>query len=199
MWLMDQSGVLAPRMTMSSAGHGVEYMKSGCPCFLPEWVSIIWGISLLIQIYFYISSKKFNMRRVNTLRPSDDIWRYRSGSTLVQVMARCLVVTNHYLNKCWLITTKVPWHSYEGIVISRSDDTNQENCIFKIEPRSPKHQWVLKTFILPRFLEWGCLQPSQAWRSTLMTWVMMPIIQALPRSQVLTGIILWLNVDRVCL
>ena len=26
-WLVDQPGVLAHRMTMSSAGHGVEYMK----------------------------------------------------------------------------------------------------------------------------------------------------------------------------
>ena len=36
----------------------------------------------------------------NTLRPSDAIWRHRSGSTLAQVMACCLTAPSHYLNQC---------------------------------------------------------------------------------------------------
>ena len=32
---------------------------------------------------------------------SDDIWRHRSGSTLAQVMACCLMAPSHYLNQCW--------------------------------------------------------------------------------------------------
>ena len=44
---------------------------------------------------------------VNSLRPSDTIWRQRSGSTLVQVMACCLTAPSHYLNHCWLIISKV--------------------------------------------------------------------------------------------
>ena len=44
---------------------------------------------------------------INTLRPRDDIWRHRSGSTLAQVMACCLTATSHNLNQCWLITSKV--------------------------------------------------------------------------------------------
>ena len=37
---------------------------------------------------------------------SDAIWRQRSGSTLDKVMACCLMVPRHYLNK-WLIISKV--------------------------------------------------------------------------------------------
>ena len=40
---------------------------------------------------------------VNSVWPSDAIWRHRSGATLVQVMACCLAAPSHYLNKCWVI------------------------------------------------------------------------------------------------
>ena len=48
----------------------------------------------------------------NSLGPSDAIWRQRSGSTLAQVMACCLMAPSHYLNQCWLIISEVQWHSY---------------------------------------------------------------------------------------
>ena len=51
---------------------------------------------------------------VNSFRPSDAIWRHRSGSTLAQVMACCLMAPSHYLNQCWVIISKVYWHSSEG-------------------------------------------------------------------------------------
>ena len=57
---------------------------------------------------------------VNSLRPSDAIWRQWSGSTLSQVMVCCLTAPSHYLNQCWLIISYVPWHSSEGITIRRS-------------------------------------------------------------------------------
>ena len=38
----------------------------------------------------------------------------RSGSKLAQVMACCLTAPSHYLNQCWLIISKVQWHSYQG-------------------------------------------------------------------------------------
>ena len=62
--------------------------------------------------------------QVNSLWPSDTIWRHRSGSTLAQVMACCLTAPSHYLNQCWLIISKVLWHSLEGIIMRRSEDTN---------------------------------------------------------------------------
>ena len=52
--------------------------------------------------------------KLNALGPSDAIWRCRSGSKLAQVMACCLTAPSHYLNQCWIIISKVHWHSYEG-------------------------------------------------------------------------------------
>ena len=46
-------------------------------------------------------------RCVNSLWPSDPIWRQRSGSTLAQIMACCLAAPSHYLNQCRLIISKV--------------------------------------------------------------------------------------------
>ena len=94
-------------------------------------------------------------RRFNSLGPSVAIWRWRSWSTLVQVMACCLTAPSHYLNQCWLIICKVLWHSSEDIIKRRFEDTNQwskiENCIFKITLRSPRGHWVKETC-----LPWRC-------------------------------------------
>ena len=45
--------------------------------------------------------------QVNSLGPSDAIWRQKTGLTLAQVMACCLTAPSHYLNQCWLIISKV--------------------------------------------------------------------------------------------
>ena len=50
----------------------------------------------------------------NWLGPSDAIWRWRSWSTLVQVMACCLTAPSHYLNQCWLIISTVQCHPSES-------------------------------------------------------------------------------------
>ena len=39
---------------------------------------------------------------------------HRSGSTLAQVMACCLMVPSHYLNQCWIIISGVLWHPPRG-------------------------------------------------------------------------------------
>ena len=54
------------------------------------------------------------MKYVNSFCPRDAIWQHRSGSTLAQVMACCLTAPSRYLNQCWLIISKVHWHSSEG-------------------------------------------------------------------------------------
>ena len=54
------------------------------------------------------------IQHINSLGPSDAIWRQRSGSTMAQVMACCLTAPGHYLNQCWLIINKVEWHSSKG-------------------------------------------------------------------------------------
>ena len=44
---------------------------------------------------------------VNSLWPSDVIWRQGSRSTLAQVMDCCLTAPSHYLNQYWLIISRV--------------------------------------------------------------------------------------------
>ena len=51
---------------------------------------------------------------VNSLRPSDAMWRHTSESTLAQVMACYLTAPSHYLNQCGLIINDVQCHSYSG-------------------------------------------------------------------------------------
>ena len=44
------------------------------------------------------------------LWPGYAIWWHRSGSTLAQVMACCLMAPSHYLNLWWLFVNEVQWH-----------------------------------------------------------------------------------------
>ena len=46
---------------------------------------------------------------VLNLWPSDVIRWHRSGSTLAQVMACCLMAPSHYLDQCWLVINMVLW------------------------------------------------------------------------------------------
>ena len=69
---------------------------------------------------------------VNSLGPSDAIWRHRSGSTLAQVMACCLTAPSHYLNQCWLIISKVLWHSFDGNFIKRYLSHHSLNLAWKL-------------------------------------------------------------------
>ena len=73
--------------------------------------------------------------KINSLWPSDAIWRQRSVS--------------HYLNQCWLIIVKVQWHSSE---CNFTRDTSAishwiylENYSYKILLESPRVQWVYDT------------------------------------------------------
>ena len=88
------------------------------------------GINLseiLIEINIYFHSRKCIWKCrlqngvcsscpqwVNSLWPSDTIWRQRSWSTLAQVTACCLTTPRHYLNQCWLVISKVELHSSKG-------------------------------------------------------------------------------------
>ena len=67
------------------------------------------------MIFLFRFSNKFSHRVfINTVWPSDVIWRHRSESTLAQVMACCLTAPSHYLNQCWLIISKIQLHSSDG-------------------------------------------------------------------------------------
>ena len=51
---------------------------------------------------------------LNSLWPSDVIWRQGSMSTLAQVVACCLTAPSHYLNQCWLMISDVLYHAPEN-------------------------------------------------------------------------------------
>ena len=82
----------------------------------------------------------------NSLGSSDAIWWQKSGSTLTQVMACCLTAPSHYLNQCWLIISKVEWHSSKGKFTRGTSDINPcnypENEVPKISFKFPRGQWV---------------------------------------------------------
>ena len=61
-------------------------------------ISLNWDILRL-----YASWLKKGLLAINSLKPGGAIWCHRSWSTLVQVMACCLMAPSHHLNQCWLI------------------------------------------------------------------------------------------------
>ena len=83
--------------------------------------------------------RRFIKASINSLWPSDAIWRQESRSTLVQELACCLTAPRHYLNQCWLFITKVQRCSSEG----RGQFRLKYNYYFsKILFKSPRGQWV---------------------------------------------------------
>ena len=83
---------------------------------------------------------------LNSLRPSDAIWRQWFWTTLAQVMACCLTAPSHYLNQCWLIIRGVLWHtsesSFAGIAQGIDSGYEFEKDILKNIFKSPRGQWV---------------------------------------------------------
>ena len=141
---------------------------------------------------------------INSLWPSDIIWRQRSGSTLAQVMACCLTASSHYLNQCWLIISKVLWHSSEGIIMRRSEDTNQlnkiENYIFRITFRSPRGQWVNVSFPIITFVSVVLLSRGGVVSGSIRASHYWTIVREIDESLVdslHTGSVLWKTFDYV--
>ena len=109
--------------------------------------------------YFLILILWLHVDMINTLRPSDAIWRQWSWTTLAQVMACCLTAPSHYLNQCWLIIRGVLWHSSEKIFAGIAQGINSgyqfEKDILKIIFKSPRGQWV-KQSTTPMFTTMCC-------------------------------------------
>ena len=89
---------------------------------------------------------RYASHEFNSLWPSDAIWCHITKSALVQVMACCLTAPGHYLNQCWLITSKVHWHSSADNFTRYTSDINHQNWLenywSKISIKSPRGQWV---------------------------------------------------------
>ena len=89
------------------------------------WINIATNFPTHLWCRYHILPRQRYEPDFNSLGPSDAIWHWRSWSTLVQVMACCLMAPSHYLNQCWLIISNILWHSFEDIFIRRFEDTNQ--------------------------------------------------------------------------
>ena len=71
------------------------------------------GMRVLVYLVGYLPVYKDCLITFDSLWPSDAIWCWGSWSTLVQVMACCLMASSHYLNQCWLIIGEVFWYLLE--------------------------------------------------------------------------------------
>ena len=121
---------LWPKDVIMRSGNGLLPVQ----CQAITWISpdllSIWSAKtkfseIGIKIWKHFFQVNAFENKINSLGPSDAIWHWRSWSTLVQVMACCLTAPSHYLNQCWLIISKVQWHSSDDIIIRRFKDTNQ--------------------------------------------------------------------------
>ena len=146
---------------MYTNGWSVDHWSSGMDKqFIPHYIMdviiyvtmppmsfMITSLALLQYTIALVQAKEsWNIwvdEYINSLGPSDAIWRWRSWSTLVQVMACCLTAPSHYLDQCWLITSNVMWHSSEMWICEETNQLNKiVNSIFRITFRSPRDQWV---------------------------------------------------------
>ena len=93
------------------------------------------------------------LHTLNSLWPSDAIWRCRSMSTLAQVMACCLTAPSHYLNQCWHTINKVQWHSSDGNFTRYTSTIDHwvlfENYLCKLSFECPMGQWVKEGLWVP--------------------------------------------------
>ena len=126
-----------PRWLILVGCRSVSHSPARCDLVtrksIKEWHKLGLGSSLTFSL-------------VNSLRPSDAIWRQWSWTTLAQVMACCLTAPSHYLNQCWLIIRGVLWHtsesSFAGIAQGIDSGYEFEKDILKNIFKSPRGQWV---------------------------------------------------------
>ena len=90
---------------------------------------------------------------LNSLGPSDAIWWHRTGPTLAQVMADCLMTQSHYLIQCWhqqWSSLAFPWGQFHWkCSIYESSKYILQNYTFKITAISLRGQWVKLKHFLP--------------------------------------------------
>ena len=53
--------------------------------------------------------------QLDSVWPSEPMWRVTSGSTLTQAMTCCQMVPSYYLNQCWRLVSKVQWIQMRAI------------------------------------------------------------------------------------
>ena len=117
-----------------------------------QWL-VAWGHQAKTWTNADLSSMRSSNNHINSLWPSDAMWRQRTVSTLAQVMACFLTAPSHYLNQCWRIMNLVLWHHTENNFIGISQNINLknefENYNFKIITASPRGLSIKSNSIYP--------------------------------------------------
>ena len=110
------------------------------------WNCCPWNVGHLVQASIC----------VNSLWPSGTIWGHKSGSTMVQVMACCLMALIHSLNQCWL---RIPGMHRSAILpkmnMASATKIAFENYIFNFfwgPPRGQRVKWIPAAYL--GFLWW---------------------------------------------
>ena len=100
--------------TLTKEEHMLDFvLPINIPCHTARW-GMRWLLRRMWRKLTRLQGTTLYNGRLNSLWPSDAIWRHRSESTLIQVMACCLMAPSHYLNQCWLVISEVQWQSPEG-------------------------------------------------------------------------------------
>ena len=95
---------VSPQLSCGYTAQIWPWYAIGIQCFDNGEKSGKWRKGEIILIF---PAAWVSVYQLISLEPSDAIWRWRSWSTLVQVMACCLTAPSHYLKQCWLIISKV--------------------------------------------------------------------------------------------
>ena len=88
--------------------------------------SIVFVICMILQLFWrktVLFLQFVWFLSIKSLSPGDVIW-HTSWSTLVQVMAWCLMALSHYLNQCRVTTNEILWHSFQHNVFLNTEEIN---------------------------------------------------------------------------
>ena len=88
-----------------ATNYPMQALSVSWACLPKDFVSVV----ILIAYTHSMCRKNLCTYLCFSLWPSDTILQHRSGSTLSQVRAWCLMAPSHYINQCWLIITEVQW------------------------------------------------------------------------------------------
>ena len=115
------------------------------------WVHLISIYSSIPRAWYTLDTLYILLQPMdfNSLWLSDTIWWRRSGSTLAQTMASCLMAPHQYQDNCRLVVSKVWWRYYVCMSILTSlNSVPRVKISLKFVPEVPTHNhasliWVL--------------------------------------------------------
>ena len=154
----------ALEILQSCTKPSIKYVPQNMPRCSPSLALLVVAIlSVLVDTcnicltIFKVASLALGQPRqsanhVNSVWPSEAIWRYDTLSTLV--MACCLIAPHHYRNQCWLIINKIQWHSPEGSLTGKALDIHPYIWAAKLQNLDIDAQFVRYTALVSAIHQW---------------------------------------------